>query len=94
MLRSALVIGALAACTPTAQQAEVLSSRDDQTCSGYGFQAGSEGYAACRMQLAQGREAVRQQQVMAASAAMQRIGDGYYAAAAANPTVTLNCLGC
>jgi hypothetical protein len=44
-------------------QRQAINAQDDQTCRGYGVQPGSDGYVACRMNIANNRS--QQQQVNA-----------------------------
>jgi hypothetical protein len=92
-----LVLAALAAlfgCAPTPEAIAAMDQQDAQRCLSFGFQPGTNDYGMCRMQLAQERAASDERRRMAAAYALQNMSDNYYRAAAANPTVTVNCLGC
>ena len=55
------------------QTVEHLAARDDGACKSYGFQFGTDGYAACRMRLQEQRAEINQRQadrMVAAGTAM------------------------
>lgn len=62
-----LAAGLLAAC--------VSAEQDGETCEGYGFKAGSDAYANCKMELDSRRSA----KMAAVGAAMQSAGNNYSA---------------
>ena len=82
----------LAGCQTTAQKQARLDTQDHQTCRGYGLQLGSEGYANCRLGVAQLRQA-ENAQLGANSLMMLGLSQGYFQQGQRRyaPRSTINC---
>lgn len=74
MTKFAIAIAAVLALTACGKTAQQLAIEDDQKCTGFGFEQGTEGYGLCRLQAEQIRIADRQARAagMSAAAAVQQ----------------------